>query len=94
LHLLPYFGGRRLAAITTADVNAFILKRQKDVMVVGERPRPARGAQTPSASERGWGPASNEKSEDRQERRYSNGEINRELTTLKRILTWRGRTAS
>jgi integrase len=86
LHLLPYFGGRRLAASTTADVNAFILKRQKDVMVVGERPRPARGAQTPSASERGWGPASNEKSEDRQERRYSNGEINRELTTLKRIL--------
>jgi integrase len=42
-------------------VNAFILKRQKDVMVVGE-------------------------AGDRQERRYSNGEINRELTTLKRIL--------
>jgi integrase len=59
LHLLPYFGGRRLAAITTADVNAFILKRQKDVMLVGE---------------------------DDEERRYSNGEINRELTTLKRIL--------
>ena len=36
LHLLPYFEGRRLATITTADVNAFILKRQKDVMVVGE----------------------------------------------------------
>ena len=61
LHLLPCFGGRRLAAITTADVNAFILKRQKDVMVVGE-------------------------GDERQERRYSNGEINRELTTLKRIL--------
>jgi integrase len=59
LHLLPYFGGRRLAAITTADVNAFILKRQKDVMLVGD---------------------------DDEERRYSNGEINRELTTLKRIL--------
>lgn len=69
LHLLPYFGGRRLSSITTADVNAFILKRQKDVMVVGE-------------------------DDERQERRYSNGEINRELTTLKRILTWRGRTAS
>jgi hypothetical protein len=52
LHLLPYFGGRRLAAITTADVNAFILKRQKDVMVVGE-------------------------GDEREERRYSNGEINR-----------------
>src|ERR671912_1482884 len=36
LHLLPCFGGRRLAAITSADVNAFILKRQKDVMVVGK----------------------------------------------------------
>jgi integrase len=61
LHLLPYFGGRRLAAIATADVNAFILKRQKDVMVIGE-------------------------DDERQERKYSNGEINRELTTLKRIL--------
>jgi integrase len=61
LHLLPHFGGRRLAAITTADVNAFILKRQQDVMVVGE-------------------------DAEREERRYSNGEINRELTTLKRIL--------
>src|SRR5688572_1475043 len=61
LHLLPYFGGKRLASITTADVNAFILKRQKDVMVVGE-------------------------DNEREERRYSNGEINRELTTLKRIL--------
>ena len=44
-----------------AAVNAFILKRQKDVMVVGEL-------------------------DERQERKYSNGEINRELTTLKRIL--------
>ena len=61
LYLVPYFGGRRLASISTADVNAFILKRQKDVMVVGD-------------------------GEQRQERRYSNGEINRELTTLKRIL--------
>ena len=60
LHLVPYFGGRRLAMISTPDVNAFILKRQKDVMVVGE-------------------------GDDRQERKYSNGEINRELTTLKRI---------
>jgi integrase len=61
LHLLPHFGGRRLSSITTAEVNAFILKRQKDVMVIGE-------------------------SDEQRERRYSNGEINRELTTLKRIL--------
>lgn len=61
LYRLPYFSGRRLASISTADVNAFVLKRQKDVMVVGE-------------------------GDERRERRYSNGEINRELTTLKRIL--------
>ena len=61
LHLLPCFGGRRLSAITTTDVSTFILKRQKDVMAVGENNQ-------------------------REERRYSNGEINRELTTLKRIL--------
>src|SRR5688572_26827146 len=60
LHLLPHFGGRRLASITTADVNTFILKRRADVMVFGE-------------------------DEDRRERKVSNGEINRELTTLKRI---------
>jgi hypothetical protein len=40
------------------------LKRQKNVMVIGERPRPARGAKAPSASERGWGPASDEKSDE------------------------------
>ena len=36
LYLLPYFGGRRLASMSTTDVNAFILKRQKDVMVIGD----------------------------------------------------------
>ena len=85
LHLMPYFGGRRLAATATTDINRFIPTRQADVIAAGERPRPARGAETPSASERGWGPANREKSDDRKERRFSNGEINRELTTLKRI---------
>jgi hypothetical protein len=61
LHLLPHFSGRRLATITTADVNRFILKRRTDVIVFGA-------------------------GEDRTERRVSSGEINRELTTLKRIL--------
>jgi len=60
LHLLPHFSGRRLATITTADVNTFILKRRTDVIVFGA-------------------------GEDRTERKVSNGEINRELTTLKRI---------
>jgi len=33
LHLMPYFGGRRLIGITTADVTAFVAKRQKDTIV-------------------------------------------------------------
>lgn len=61
LHLLPHFSGRRLATITTADVNTFILKRRNDVIAFGV-------------------------GKDRTERKVSNGEINRELTTLKRIL--------
>ena len=61
LHLLPHFSGRRLATITTADVNRFILKRRTDLIAFGA-------------------------GEDRTEREVSNGEINRELTTLKRIL--------
>jgi integrase len=60
LHLTPHFGGRRLATITTPDINTFILKRQADVIVTGE-------------------------GDERTERKVSNGEINRELTTLKRI---------
>jgi hypothetical protein len=35
MHVLPSIDGRRLASITTAEVNAFILKRQKDVMLIG-----------------------------------------------------------
>jgi hypothetical protein len=61
LHLLPHFSGRRLATITTADINTFILKRRADVIV-------------------------SRAGEDRTERKVSNGENNRKLTTLKRIL--------
>jgi integrase len=60
LHLIPAFGGRRLAAITTPEINTFILKRQADLIVMGE-------------------------GDQRKERNVSNGEINGELTTLKRI---------
>ena len=60
LHLTPHFGGRRLATITTPDINSFILKRRADVIATGE-------------------------GDGRTERKVSNGEINRELTTLKRI---------
>jgi hypothetical protein len=55
LHVLPSFGGRRLASITTADVNAFIVKRQKDVMLIGE-------------------------DDEREQRKYSNGEIVQETS--------------
>lgn len=63
------FGGRRLAAIATTDINRFILTRQADVMAASA-------------------------GDDRKERRFSNGEINRELTTLKRIFIWRVKTGS
>src|SRR5688572_5464681 len=33
-HLLPYFGGRRLATITTSDVRAYVTKRQADTEVI------------------------------------------------------------
>jgi integrase len=61
LHLTPYFGGRRMASITTWDVRAYIAKRQSQVRVVG-------------------------KGDDQREKLVSAGEINRELTALKRML--------
>lgn len=30
IHLLPFFGGRRAATITTADINRYVVKRQTD----------------------------------------------------------------
>lgn len=61
-HLKPFFGGRRLSSITTADVRTFINERQQAIIVTG-------------------------KGEHRRERNVSNAEINRELTTLKRIFS-------
>src|SRR5258708_7941943 len=60
-HLEPFFGGRRMASITTSDVRAFIAHRQAHPIV--------------------WGPP-----EARKSRPVSNGEINRELTALKRVV--------
>jgi transcriptional regulator with XRE-family HTH domain len=34
LHLLPYFSGRRMVTISTADVRAYVAKRQADVIIV------------------------------------------------------------
>jgi len=61
-HLLPYFRGRRMGAITTSDVRAYIAKRQADEIVTG-------------------------KGDTERRRHVSNGEINRELTTLKRMFS-------
>jgi integrase len=60
LHLKPYFGGRRMASITTSEVRAYIAKRQSQVRIVGQ-------------------------GDQRREKPVSAGEINRELTALKRM---------
>jgi integrase len=61
-HLRPFFGGRRMATLTTSDVRAYVAHRQAQRRIIG-------------------------KGEHQQERQVSNGEINRELTTLKRAFT-------
>lgn len=38
-HLLPYFGGRRLASITTVDVRAYVAHRQEQGIVAWKGPR-------------------------------------------------------
>lgn len=58
LHLTPFFGGRRLSAITVSSVRAYIAHRQAQPIVTKGGSRPV-----------------------------SNGEINRELTTLKRLFS-------
>ena len=63
---LPFFRGRRMSSITTAQVRAYIAKRQEDVIVV----RKAR-----------------EEGEEPLTRPVSAGEINRELTALKRMFS-------
>jgi len=48
-HLTPFFKGRRLASITTADIRAYITKRKSDVIATGEgaaeKVRPVSNAQ-------------------------------------------------
>jgi integrase len=74
-HLAPYFGLRtRMTAITTSTVRAFIAKRQKDTVLV----RKAR-TWTDGAGRRHH--------EDDVRRPVSRAEINRELTTLKRMFS-------
>ncbi len=76
-HLRPYFGGRRLAAIGTADVRAYIAHRQTQTTVTSKAYDVARkdGTVTRVAAR------------ERAIEAVSNGEINRELTILKRIFS-------
>lgn len=73
-HLEPFFGGRRMASITTSDIRQYIAKRQNDSFVVRRARRIAlpngRIADVPVVT-----------------RHTSNAEINRELTTLKRAFS-------
>ena len=73
-HLTPYFGTMRMVAITTSEIRAFIAKRQKDTVLV----RKAGRSQSP---DRRW------HHDDEVRRPVSNAEINRELTTLKRMFS-------
>jgi hypothetical protein len=36
LHLTPYFGGRKLSSITTADLRAFVARRLEAKVAAGE----------------------------------------------------------
>ena len=73
-HLEPFFGGRRMANITTSDVRAYVAKRQEDMITV-------RKARHEKQADGSWAeiPALT--------RPVSNAEINRELTILKRAFS-------
>jgi|SRR5215471_4673943 len=77
-HLTPYFGGRRMATVTTADVRRYVAARQADTT----RTRAAytikrKDGTTIAVPARTRTAATG----------ASNGEINRELTILKRMYT-------
>jgi integrase len=74
-HLTPFFGNRRMASITTADIREYIASRQNETTI-------ARKAYTFTARD---GTARHVPEQRRTIARVSNGEINRELTALKRM---------
>jgi integrase len=74
LHLEPFFRGKRLISITTSDVLAYVAKRQADQVVVTK----ARTERLLDGSQRDIPPVT---------KPTSNGEINRELSLLKRMFT-------
>ncbi|HVL68789.1 MAG TPA: site-specific integrase [Vicinamibacterales bacterium] len=73
-HLAPFFGNRRLSSITASDIRAYIAKRMADTYLA----RPARRVRHRNGT-----------SQDLPELRrpVSAGEINRELTVLKRMFS-------
>ena len=73
-HLKPFFGNRRMASITTADIREYIASRQKETTV-------ARKAYTFTARDGTLAMCRNSAAPIAG---VSNGEINRELTALKR----------
>jgi integrase len=71
-HLELYFGNRRMIAITTADLRAYVAKRQAEGFVLPQRKK-GKNAAPPDTPER--------------KRAVSPAEINRELTVLKRMFS-------
>lgn len=74
LHLLPHFGGRRLIGVTSADVTAYVAKRQTDSIVT----RKARVITLDDGTEQAI---------PEERKPVSPAEINRELQILKRIFS-------
>lgn len=72
-HLAPFFGNRLLIRITTADLRAYVAKRLKDSTPVRPRRGQVKGGQASADVDTG--------------RPVSAGEINRELTVLKRMFS-------
>jgi integrase len=70
-HLEPFFGNRLLITITTSDLRAYIATRQQEGTPV--RPKRGKAAEMPADPE--------------VKRPVSAGEINRELTVLKRMFS-------
>lgn len=75
MHLKPFFGNRRMASITTADIREYIDSRQKETTSL-------RKAFTFTARD---GTPRHVPEQRRTIAGVSNGEINRELTALKRM---------
>ena len=76
-HLAPFFGGRRMASLTTAHVREYVVKRQAETEVTfkayGVTRKDGTSRRVPERSRTSTG--------------ASNAEINRELTILKRMFS-------